>query len=245
MPQGARIGPEHRGRAPAAAVAAIVLALFGWWVADTVFDLRQTQAQARAALHTAQTLLGEHARGNMAEVQDALEQIATRVLRDGPPAPGAPGDWHPWLAAQLAPLPGVATLSYVGPDGRMAATSWAPDAGADVSDRDYFLAHRGGARLHVSHPAVGRSDGAPLFRLSLRVEEAGRFAGVAVATFRSHYFAAFYRQLGLPALPLTVAILRENGVLIVQEPRGGVPDLPSQSRPFGAEPILPAPTAAG
>ncbi|HYH37169.1 MAG TPA: ATP-binding protein [Azospirillum sp.] len=236
MQHGTRTGSEHGGRVLTAAVAAMVCVLLGWWVADTVFDRHATHGQARTALRTAQALLNEHARDTMEDVRGALDQIASRVLRGGPPVPGAASDWHPWLSGQLARLPGVAMLSYVGPDGRMAATSWAPEAGADVSDRDYFRAHRDGARLHVSRPGTSPSGGTPLFRLSLRIEEGGRFAGVAVAAFRTDYFAAFYRRAGLPELPLSIAILRENGTLVVQEPRDGTAELPSQARPFGIDP---------
>ncbi|PWC42082.1 ATP-binding protein [Azospirillum sp. TSO22-1] len=237
MQHGTRTGSEHGGRVLTAAIAAMVCVLFGWWVADTVFDRRATRDQAHTALRTAQALLSGHAQSSMDEVRDTLEQIASRVLHGGPPVPGVASDWHPWLAGQLARLPGVAMLSYVGADGRMAATSWAPDAGADVSDRDYFQAHRDGVRLHVSRPSVGPSGGTPLFRLSLRIENAGRFAGVAVAAFRTDYFAAYYRSVGLPELPLSIAILRENGAPIVQEPRDGASELPSQTRPFGRDPV--------
>ncbi|WP_431857917.1 cache domain-containing sensor histidine kinase [Azospirillum sp.] len=225
---------EHGGRVLTAAIVAMACLLLGWWAADTVADRQATHDQARMALRTAQALLTEHARGNMEDVRDTLDQIAARVLRDGPPAPGATGDWHPWLAGQLPRLPGVAMLSYIAPDGRMMAASWAPDAGADVSDRDYVRAHRDGARLYVSRPGFGPAGGPPLFRLSLRIEEAGRFAGIAVAAFRTDYFATFYRNAGLPELPLSIAILRENGAPIVQEPRDGAPALPL---PFGPDPV--------
>lgn len=234
MPQGTS-GSELGERAVAATVVAIALALCGWWAAQTMTDRNDTEVQALTALRTAQSLLSEHARGSLDETRHALERLALRAVNDGSPAAASAASWRAWLSGWLAQLPGVAMLGHVGTDGQVTAV-WAEGTDADLSGTDVVAAHRDGARLVVSPPGAGLPGRTPLFRLSLRIEENGRFVGVAVAALRTDYFADFYRAVGLPDLPLTIAVLRENGTLLVLEPRDKAPDVPSSGYPFGTNP---------
>ncbi len=68
----------------------------------------------------------------------------------------------------------------------------------DLSDRDYFQAHRGGPGdvLIISKPMLGRVSGKWVIQLSRRFSKpGGDFDGVVVVSVDADYFTAFYSEL--------------------------------------------------
>jgi len=193
--------------------------LFAWWAVDAWWDRAQSEEQARTVLHTTQTLLREHAGRSLAFIQHDLDAIAERVATGG-----ISTNWHQLLCHHAGHQPDVLGLGLVTAEGRLAAHSAiSAPADLDLSDREYFRAHRDGQPVHVGTPVMGRIASTAFFTLSQRIEAQGRFLGVAMAAIRLDLFSDLYRSLGTAPFALTISVLRDDGTPIVQEPEARAP----------------------
>lgn len=89
-------------------------------------------------------------------------------------------------------------------------------AKASNADRDYFIWHRThtGTEVHVSRVIRSRSTGDLVIPVSVRLnDEAGHFAGVALATVRVDYFRQFYSYYTLGERDVLGLILADTSVL--------------------------------
>ncbi|HEY0833685.1 MAG TPA: ATP-binding protein [Azospirillum sp.] len=193
--------------------------LFTWWALDARWDRAQLADQARTVLHTTQTLLREHARRTFAYIQHDLDAIAGHAID----AKATAADWHRLLSHHLSHQPDVISLSVVTADGRLVGHNALPALELDVTGREYYQAHLGGRPVHVGTPMMGRISGVPFFTLSQRIEADGRFVGVVMAGVRLDLFRDLYRSLGAAPFALTISVLRDDGVPIVQEPEDRAP----------------------
>ncbi|MBV8271712.1 MAG: GGDEF domain-containing protein [Cupriavidus sp.] len=102
-----------------------------------------------------------------------------------------------------------------------------PPRSVNVGDRDYFLAHKQNPSLgvFVSRPFQPRlTPDAPSIGISRRINNPdGSFGGVVVGTLRLNFFRRLFEGVELGAGG-TLALVRSDGVIIMQ-------------RPFGAEVI--------
>ena len=82
----------------------------------------------------------------------------------------------------------------------------------DVSDREYFKAQRdsGSAGLLVSHPYKSRVTGEIMVGVSRRVDDHGRFEGVALGTLRFDALLSLFAKVRLPP-GSTIALLYPDG----------------------------------
>lgn len=92
-------------------------------------------------------------------------------------------------------------------------------AKASNADRDYFIWHRThpDTSIHVSHVIRSRSTGDLVIPVSVRLnDEAGNFAGVALATVRVDYFRQYYSYYTLGARDVLGLILADTSVLYIR-----------------------------
>lgn len=109
----------------------------------------------------------------------------------------------------------------------------------DVRDREWFAVPAGGkAELHIGRLAVGRISGKPFLPLSKRIEQEGRFLGVAQLSLNPAYFAQFYRRLAAGGRT-AVQLVHADGSGIARVPEASDPTAvrnPSFARAFAAAP---------
>ena len=91
----------------------------------------------------------------------------------------------------------------------------------DISDRPYFRFHRNTRNSwFVSRLLQGRATGTPFIDVSLRREAPdGTFAGVISTMLSPAYFSDFYRTLEATEPGLSVALVREDGHVLVRWPQ--------------------------
>lgn len=121
------------------------------------------------------------------------------------------------IKEQHGKLPQLHGLFIYDVKGNWIATSgnYVP-AKASNADRDYFVWHRthNSAVVLVSHVIRSRSTGDLVIPVSLRLnDDAGHFAGVALATVRVDYFRQFYSYYTLGDRDVLGLILADTSVL--------------------------------
>jgi diguanylate cyclase (GGDEF)-like protein len=90
----------------------------------------------------------------------------------------------------------------------------------NVSDRDYFQAHRNddSVGLFISRPVVSRLSGRMLVALSRRLSHPdGSFAGVVLGALPQDYFQAVFKDISLGPNS-TVTLARTDGVVLMRWP---------------------------
>jgi signal transduction histidine kinase len=144
--------------------------------------------------------------------------------------------FHQFLS-DLGSLPQIDTVRVVDAAGRVRASGRRfPAPPADVSDRDYFIAHKT-ARigLYIGRDHLGKVTHLPEFDISRRLSTPqGDFAGVVTVSARPSYFRDFYRtishQPGFAAL-----LVRTDGAALVSYPK-----LPKSLAPARDDPLMQA-----
>ena len=121
-------------------------------------------------------------------------------------------------------LPQFADIWIVGADGRplVSGTVFPIPRQMDLSDRDYFAAHRDNkvTGLYVGDVVTSRATnqrGQPRFFALSRRRTApdGRFAGVTVMSISPDYFRDYYATL---TQPIVAALIRADGVVLARYP---------------------------
>jgi signal transduction histidine kinase/DNA-binding NarL/FixJ family response regulator len=119
-------------------------------------------------------------------------------------------------------LPQLDVVSIVSANGDVINFSRSHPAPAiNVSDRDYFKAHRDNPALEVylSAPVRARGSGRWTFYLTRKLKNPrGEMIGLALVGVESDYFERFYRSISFGVGGLTVALVRQDGVLLARSP---------------------------
>ncbi|ETR75876.1 hypothetical protein X566_19110 [Afipia sp. P52-10] len=144
-------------------------------------------------------------------------------------------NYENWLRRLLANLPGVRALFVIGPDGFIIQDSDQDTPRANLSDRDYFQAHRSTSDrgLFIGRPLVSRSVGTWFLGLSRPVNTVeGAFGGVAAAALELSYLERLYRETRLGPDDV-IPLVNPEGALIARMPaaddRVGKPLMSGQS----------------
>jgi two-component system, NtrC family, sensor kinase len=110
-----------------------------------------------------------------------------------------------------------------------------PSPLTDFSDRDYYFEQRRADQgLYVGQSYVGKISHEPIFNFSIRrSSEDGRFNGVIGASALVNYFENYYRTIGVLDDGFAIALVREDGSILVRYPALGTGSskIPSDS-PF-------------
>jgi two-component system cell cycle sensor histidine kinase PleC len=133
-------------------------------------------------------------------------------------------EFYQFLRDRVRDAPLIDAISVLDAQGHLVgfSRSW-PTAPLDVSDRDYFVAHRDRSTLGIffSAPVRSRVTGDWTIYVSRRIAgPSGELMGVIVATMQVDYFEDFYRSV-TPAAGGSVALLRSDGYLLARYPRTG------------------------
>ena len=123
--------------------------------------------------------------------------------------------------------PQVGAIFVSSPDGKPGLTTRVfPAPAADFSDRDYFKVQQEQNRgFYIGKAYSGKISGEPIFNFSIRKSSPdGRFDGVVGISAYVSYFGDFYRSIGLEADNFAVALMREDGEVLVR--------YPVETRPF-------------
>jgi two-component system NtrC family sensor kinase len=102
----------------------------------------------------------------------------------------------------------------------------------DYADRDYFFEQRTADRgLFVGQAYMGRISKDQIFNFSIRkTGPDGAFDGVVGISAYVEYFTNYYRSVGIPSDDFGIALLRDDGNVLVRYPeRGGGNKIPSDS----------------
>ena len=129
---------------------------------------------------------------------------------------------HELLREQIKGMPYVRALVVVDAQGRVSAesTSQAPDAGLDLSDRDYFQIYRDKpqTQFHIGIPVRGRSTNLWTVSASRPLTNSrGDFAGVIVAALEPAYFERQWKSVDVGEGG-SIALFRRNGLLLMRSP---------------------------
>ena len=203
--------------------ASIVLPLLVFAVA-AIISYRGHMADARDRLARTLGTVHEHAL-KVFETFDLtaryLDELLSGVSDEDIRA--AEGAFHGRLKTLTDTLPQLADLWIVDRDGHpVVAGTVFPMPRLDLSDREYFRAHRdnlvqGVFIGEVVRARTANAQGQPrFFALSRkRVGKDGEFAGVTSISISPDYFFDYYSRLPPPAI---VALIRQDGAVLVRYP---------------------------
>ena len=93
----------------------------------------------------------------------------------------------------------------------------------DFSDRDYYYEQRRTNHgLYIGQSYVGKISKDPIFNFSIRrTSDDGRFDGVVGASALVSYFENYYRSIGMPEDRFAIALVRDDGHVLVRYPAIG------------------------
>ncbi len=201
---------------------------------------------AASALSSVVALLGwgeySNWKGQVASVEKSLEQTAEALtqhaddliemsrlplssliveIRDNQGSPDLQEKIDELIMRQLKASPTIRTLSYLGPDGKLVATSADPHAiGSDYSERDYFQYHKSSPfpLAVLGKPVKSRLSYEWVLPISQRVVFAdGSFGGVVVSTIPVNHFINFFRNFGLGP-QASFLLVRGDGMILARGP---------------------------
>jgi two-component system cell cycle sensor histidine kinase PleC len=133
-------------------------------------------------------------------------------------------EFYQFLRDRVRDAPQIDAISVIDSQGRIVgfSRSW-PITPLDVSDRDYFIAHRDRPSLNIYFgvPVRSRITGEWTINVSRRISGPnGELLGVISAAMQVDYFEDFYRSV-TPEGSGSVALLRNDGYLLARYPRTG------------------------
>ncbi len=172
----------------------IAALLAGLWVA-IFYRLEQDRAAQVAEVQAANANLAIALEAHTSRTLGGLDQLLT-VFAHEFEAEGIEANVTPVLAKAMDPA--IVAVAYVTDAQGKIILATGPFAGSDMSDRDFFLAHRnGGAEgMLVGKTITGRLTGQAVFPLSRRLSTpAGDFAGVIVLGVNPAYFTGIYSKM--------------------------------------------------
>ena len=98
-----------------------------------------------------------------------------------------------------------------------------PSPRVNFSDRDYYFEQRRADQgLYVGQAYVGKISNDPIFNFSIRKTTAdGQFDGVIGISAFVGYFESYYRTVGIPNDNFAIALVRDDGNVLVRYPAVG------------------------
>ena len=196
-------------------VCAAILVLSGWreWLSrQTAFDMAEVDVANLAQSLTA------HAEDTLEMADMLVVGLVNQLEADGT-GPNAVARLQASMHLRRPTLGRIRGLFVYDETGRWLATSENLDLTEfNNSDRDYFRYHQesSDSRPLIGNPVISRSGGQWVITLSRRFNHPdGSFAGVALATIDSSYFAQFYKQFRLGPNG-AILLVSASGVLLAR-----------------------------
>jgi signal transduction histidine kinase/ActR/RegA family two-component response regulator len=177
---------------------------------------------ARSRDHVAATTdaLAEHAQKVVETADLALDRVLDRVEPLDWRTISSSRDVHDFLMSLKRQLPQLESVFLVAPDGANAASSRIfPMPPYSDTTRDYFAnARLGNSALFFSEPFRSPIAGTYAFTITRPRLKDGHFDGLAGITISAAYFESFYRSLSVQSDQSVVALVRDDGTLLVRWP---------------------------
>ncbi len=199
--------------------AALVLLLI---VGSTIYlaqDYRSHQQESERRLAATTDIVTEFVQQLVSILDLTLASIDDDRLSDDIVISRSPHDLYPILKSAQSVSPMLQGLGITDAEGKVIASASTPQpSGADLSDRDYFHAHRDQGRqgLFIGRPVYSRPQNIPALPVSRRLQTpAGAFAGVIAARVDPAYFSTFFGSAGADA----VAVYRPDGTPVARHPQ--------------------------
>ncbi|KAB7623412.1 diguanylate cyclase [Alkalilimnicola sp. S0819] len=189
------------------------------WAHFIQVESRVARAEPEQLAANVSRVLEEHVYRSLDPIELIFGEVARQVASDGlDTLTRSARQWRA-LSAMTDALPQVSALLMLDEQGDMRWFSRQfPAPGGNYRHRAYFRAHQAGQRRHLGELIIAGTNKKRIFTYSLRLtDEAGRFAGVVLASLEIGYFQSFYRSLDLgPGAAL--GLWRRDGRLLMREP---------------------------
>jgi len=217
-------------------ITAALLGLIALITAAEVWAIRERSLEAARARATVAAIAASTYVGQVfGAVSLALQSLDVDARTPNLVLHGTREEMHAILRRAQAASPAMYGLAYVGADGRVAVNAAGVNPPrSDLSDRPFFIAHRGSAdpSLLVGAPVVSRPDNRITMSVSKRVEEPdGSFAGMVAARLDPAHFSAFFSKLDADA----VSLVDRSGNLYARFPAVDLIAAPARPLPELAE----------
>ncbi|MEN3112370.1 PAS domain S-box protein [Uliginosibacterium paludis] len=198
-------------------IAIALLAVVWLSYADYRDTLRGTERQAMALARS----LNEHATRSFVSVEQAMENVAENLVKDGG-LDRLDEKWaHERLKAKVELTPQIRAIIAINAQGILRAHGLEyPTRQVDLSDRGYFEYHRDHdtTQLRVGEPVISRTDYKWLIPLTMRLKNPdGSFGGVMLSGVDPAYYLGFYESLNLDT-GTSVQVMRNDGLLLINFP---------------------------
>jgi two-component system, NtrC family, sensor kinase len=195
---------------------ALFFALSAWLSYRDIFSAAEHRAQHMANLVEEHTLkVFETIRLVLQQTDEKVADLGDERIRTARPL------WDDLKALQQS-LEQVDSIFVTDREGRNILTTRAfPAPPIDFSDRDYFLVQKSAKSrgLYVGQAYMGRISKKPIFNFSIpRSGESGEFEGVIGISAFTDYFEKFYASVGDPSDNFSIALVREDGHVLVRYP---------------------------
>ncbi|MGZ5201647.1 MAG: ATP-binding protein [Telluria sp.] len=195
----------------------VLLAMFA------VHDYQEVREEKQLGTQRTARILGEHALKLFDTSEVILQRLddlaAGRTDEDIRANQAHP---HEQVAKLVARLPQVQSVWVLDARGHPLLTNRYLPApfDLDLSDRDSFIAHRGGYRgVYVTGALRGKKTGDLFFDLSRsRVDEKGAFKGTVQVSLFPQYLRDFYREVAQSEKEMAVAMTSVDGNIIARWP---------------------------
>ena len=225
-------------------IGSLLILAFITTAAFTIWESRERELSAaeHSLSHLSLTLTETTAR-TMQNLDLVLRVVQTRIADANIRTPDELREklsseaTHRLLLDRIQDAAQIDALSIIDNEGRLVnyTRAW-PVPALDLSDRDYFIAHRDtpGLGLFVASPAPNRTTGDWTTFLTRRIDGPnGEFLGLILAVVRIQYFVDFYKAV-LPGDEATISLFRRDGMLLAR-----YPDFDSfAGRSFGKQPLF-------
>jgi len=172
------------------------------------------EQDARRDLANLSALTQEHALRTLRAADQALQLVRALALRDG-----AQLDLGRWVRSGAIDVQMYHQVGVIDAQGIYRFSNLPQTPPVDLSDREHFRVHVHGSGdvVFVSRPVLGRVSKKWTLQLTRRIEQAGRFAGVAVVSLDADYFSGFYSGLQLGQFG-SVTLLGTDAVVRARHP---------------------------
>jgi len=184
-------------------------------------DYRQTLANAERNTLSLLRSLDEHLTRSFASVEQAMQNIAEDLNRDGIISQIDEKQIHERLRDKVQLTPQVRGIIAIDNQGILRAHGLEyPTRQVSLADRSYFSIHRASPSLRplIGDPLVSRTDYKWLIPVTRRITtQDGNFGGVLLAGVEPDYFLGFYHFLNLGA-GTRIQLTLDTGVIMLSYP---------------------------
>jgi PAS domain S-box-containing protein len=200
----------------------IALAFFVFCAAGLWYRYNEAVGTGQRRAENLTLILSEHFRRSVDATDATLAQLALHAERIG--GARAAGAWTPVLAAALAGLPGVGSLTVIDENGTITASTINEIVGQ--SRTGFFLFKRLASEaipgMIADPPFPATRDGRMLIPLGRRLQSSGGFAGIVVATLEPARLREFYRSVDVGPGG-AIWVLHPAGLVLFREPSDANP----------------------